>query len=75
MTRRWFVIAGSVSALTVALEVRFRHHGHPVFWWHEVPAFDLFFGVVGCLGLIVVAKWLGHTWLERQEDYYGNDAP
>lgn len=75
MTPRWFTIAGIILVISVALDMVFRHHGHPVFWWHTLPAFDLLYGVAGCVGLIVAAKWLGHTWLERHEDYYGNDAP
>jgi hypothetical protein len=58
----------------VILDMALRHHGHPVFWWHVLPAFDLVFGVAGGLGLILAAKWLGHAWLERPEDYYGDDA-
>jgi hypothetical protein len=69
------MIVGVCLAASIAVDLVFRHHGHAVFWWHAMPAFDLLFGLVGCLGLIVAAKWLGHTWLERPEDYYRDDTP
>jgi hypothetical protein len=28
------------------------------------------FGLIGCLGLIIVFKGLSHVWLEKKEDYY-----
>ncbi len=27
-------------------------------------------GLGGCVGIIVVSKWLGKVWLQRPEDYY-----
>jgi hypothetical protein len=74
MTRRWTVVTGIMMAITVLLEIVFRPHGHVLFWWHRAPAVDLLFGGAGCVGIILVAKWLGHAWLERHEEYYENDA-
>jgi di/tricarboxylate transporter len=75
MRRRWPVIAGIMLVITATLGIVFQHDGHSVFWWHHIPAFDFLYGVAGCIGLIVAAKWLGHAWLERHEDYYENEAP
>jgi hypothetical protein len=61
--------------LLAILDTVFRHEGHAVFWWHHIPGFDFLYGVTGCLGLIMAAKWLGHAWLERPEDYYENESP
>ena len=56
--------------LTASLELVFRHLAHPTYFWHELPAFDFGYGVLGC-GLIVLgSKWLGHKFLQRDEDYY-----
>jgi hypothetical protein len=41
--------------------------------WHAMPLFDLIFGFIGCAVIIGVSKWLGHTWLQRDETYYGDE--
>jgi hypothetical protein len=43
--------------------------------WHAMPLFDLIFGFIGCAVIIWVSKWLGHTWLQRKETYYGDEQP
>jgi hypothetical protein len=56
--------------LTATLELGFRHLAHPSYFWHELPAFDFVYGFLGC-GLIVLgSKWVGHKFLQRNEDYY-----
>jgi len=42
----------------------------PHFWWQAVPVFDIIFGFVGCVIIIIVSKWIGHRWLMKSEDYY-----
>ena len=39
------------------------------FWFTHIWGFFALLGFLGCLALILVAKWLGH-WLQRKEDYY-----
>jgi hypothetical protein len=73
MKRPWLIVAGGVVALTVIMEIVYRQHGHAVFWWQSLPVFDLVYGLAGCVGLVLVAKWLGHAWLQRDENYYGGD--
>ncbi len=55
-----------VGALSVFLEVLLRHEGHGP-WWHFLPGFDLAFGLIGCVVLVLVAKAIGQTWLQRSE--------
>ena len=45
-----------------------RHEVH--FIGDRIYGFWSIFGLVICLGMIVFWKWLAHTWLERDEDYY-----
>ena len=45
-----------------------RHEIH--FFGDKVPGFWSLFGVISCVLIIVVSKWLGHHWLMRGEDYY-----
>jgi len=55
-----------VGALSVFLEVFLRHEGHGP-WWHFLPGFDLAFGLIGSVVLVLVAKAIGQTWLQRPE--------
>ena len=55
-----------VGALSVLLEVVLRHEGHGP-WWHVLPGFDLAFGIIGCVVLVLVAKAIGQIWLQRPE--------
>jgi hypothetical protein len=74
MKRPWLIAMVVTIALTTVFKLVFRQHGHIESWWHVAPAFDFFYGLVGCVGIVLVSKWLGYTWLQRHEDYYGDDA-
>lgn len=39
-------------------------------WGEGVPGYWAAFGLVWCVIIIVVSKWVGHIWLQRGEDYY-----
>ena len=56
-----------VGALSVFLEVFLKHEGHGP-WWHILPGFDLAFGLIGCVALVLVAKAIGQVWLQRPEN-------
>lgn len=43
---------------------------HP---WDSIPLFYAAFGFLGCLLLIKVSKWLGKTFLQKDESYYERD--
>lgn len=36
----------------------------------EFPVFHAIFGFISCLLLVFTAKFLGHRWLMKEEDYY-----
>lgn len=36
-------------------------------WWHGTPGVQAVYGVVGCVAIVLVSKWLGR-WLQRPED-------
>ena len=40
------------------------------FWWSHLHGFFVLLGFIGCVAIVYVAKWLGHYWLQRKEDYY-----
>lgn len=43
-----------------------RHVAHP---WETLPGFYAIYGFVGCVILVLIAKWM-RTFLMRPEDYY-----
>ncbi len=61
-----------LAILTLFAEFGLPHeagHGH---WWTKVPGFFIFFGLLGCILLFLVAKALGKFWLTRNENYYND---
>lgn len=71
MTRRPAgILTAAVVLLTLVLEVAFRHLAHPEFLWHSLPGFDFLYGLAGCLGIVLVSKWMGHALIQRPESYY-----
>ncbi|KUO51275.1 MAG: hypothetical protein APF76_17495 [Desulfitibacter sp. BRH_c19] len=68
-TKKVITIASLVIILSIIVEVLFVDI-HAEFWWHELIGFDVIFGFLGCLLLIVGAKTLGKEFLQRSEDYY-----
>jgi hypothetical protein len=68
--RRWFVgglaiLAGGEIAGTYLFGT---DHAH--FWFEDIPAWDSIYGLVSCLLIVVVSKFLGKLWLTRPENYY-----
>ena len=69
---RWALVA---SAAVISLLVGFRmppDAAHDA-WWNRIPAFFAFFGFIGCLLIIFLAKFLGKVLLRKKEDYYDAD--
>jgi len=56
-------------ALTVVYDFHAVRH-KPHFFGDSIIGFWSLFGVLGCLGMIVICKGLSHVWLEKEEDYY-----
>ncbi len=44
--------------------------GHGDFAWSNILGFFALFGMIGCVAIVLISKWLGHYWLQRKEDYY-----
>jgi hypothetical protein len=42
----------------------------PHFWFEWIPAWGSLYGLVSCVAIIAVSKFLGKVWLMRGEDYY-----
>jgi hypothetical protein len=72
MATRLRLLLNAAIAVTTVLGFVFPNP-QPHFWWQKLPVFDAFFGFFGCILIIVSAKWLGHHWLMKDEDYYNHD--
>jgi len=70
MKRMWLSTLVLSGGLIVLLDLIYQHHAHAAFWWHLTPAFDLLYGFVGCVGMVLITKWLGHAGLQRDENFY-----
>ena len=67
-TRRRLLTA--VLAIVVAADFLVsKDHGH--FFWDAIPGWAALFGLVSCVAIIFVSKFLGHRGrIMRREDYY-----
>lgn len=61
----WALYACAISLLLLELVVH-RHTEHP---WEVLPGFYPAYGFIGCVVLVVAAKWLRRI-IMRPEDYY-----
>jgi hypothetical protein len=72
--RRFVAVFLSLLIISILLDLFLVvGEGHNGFPWSHLAGFFALFGFIGCLLIIIVAKLLGHHWLQRREDYYGDD--
>ncbi len=69
--KKWgILILVILATLSLFAELGFPVDAGHRHWWNKIPGFFIFFGLLGCLLLILVAKTLGKFWLTRNENYY-----
>lgn len=74
MSRGWQIALGLAAALSLLASFALPAKEAAHLW--EQPTFFAWFGLVGCVAIIVVSKALGKLWLQRPEGYYeGLGAP
>jgi hypothetical protein len=59
-----------VTLALLAVSDIFIHRHHAVFIWDHIPAFMGAYGLLSTILIIVISKFIGHTWLMKKEDYY-----
>ena len=73
--RGFWMATAFILVITIGLEIVFSHLAHAEFPWHRFPSFDFVYGVVGCAVIVLVSKWLGQAFVQRDESYYERDEP
>ncbi len=56
--------------LSAVLEVFLVDHREFLFAGSDVLLFWVGFGLAGCIGIVVISKWVGHTFLMKHDDPY-----
>ena len=75
MKRTWLVVSITVLVIFILLDLFLVNgHIHVEFPWSHLAGFFALFGFFGCLLIIVVAKLLGHYWLQRGANYYDKNG-
>ena len=67
--KRCFYVSLAVVALVEIVVLLVFHEEHH-FSFESWPAFGSIYGLISCVAIIVVSKFLGKVWLMRREDYY-----
>lgn len=68
-SRRGWLFALVTGLIVIVLPYvlpRGAHHG----WWDAIPGWWALYGAGGCAAIVLVSKWLGHTFLQKDEDWY-----
>ena len=63
----WIVIGAIVGGSLIAEQL--AHHEHH-YWFHDIPAYFVLYGFIGCVAIIYLSKWYGKYVVQRPEDYY-----
>ena len=64
----WWLAAAVVAIATIAAEI-VAPYPDPRYWWHAMPGFDLAYGWIGCVVIVVLSKALGKRLIQRPESY------
>lgn len=72
MKRTAWTLLAVVTAASLVLE-RIVHHEHH-YWFHDLPGFVVLYGFVGCVAIVLLSKWFGEAFVQRDEGYYDDDG-
>ena len=74
MKRTWLIIFAALLILSFIIDLLLDSgQGHGEFPWSNILGFFALFGLISCIAIILISKFLGHHWLQRREDYYDRD--
>lgn len=66
MNRNLWIALGAIIALSFLAE--FTQEAHH--WWENIPGFYIIFGFIGAMALILISRYLGKLFIQKNEDYY-----
>ncbi len=59
-----------VLVLSGVVELLFVEHRHRLFLASNLTLYWCAFGFMACIGIVLVSKWFGHTFVMRHNDPY-----
>jgi len=59
-----------VLAVLILIDALFVNKAHAHTSVERLPGFWSIFGFVGCVLIIILSKWYGHSGIMTREDYY-----
>ena len=68
--RLWGLILASFIVALGADYFLVGDQHRPEFWGSGVRASFAVLGLVACVLIVVLSKWLGHRWLMKDENYF-----
>jgi hypothetical protein len=68
--KRWFYVSLGAIVIAEIAAPYVLHDDHIYFPFENLPAWGSVYGLISCLLIIIVSKWLGKMFLERDENYY-----
>jgi len=68
--KTWHWVAlGILTVISLILEFTLLS-GYDSHWWNHIPGFYILLGFIGCVLIIFISKWMGYTFLYKDEQYY-----
>ena len=64
------IVLGMIALADIAVP---SHHVY--FWWDRIPGFNAIFGLIACIVIILVSKFIGHRGIMQREDFYKEGDP
>jgi hypothetical protein len=65
------VFYGALAVILIAsIWVHYATHPEVHFFWEGFPLFSAFYGFIGCVVIILGSKAIGHSFLQKRENYY-----
>ncbi len=61
---------GLAAVALAEIVLSYLSHEEHHFSFENWPAFGSIYGLISCIAIIVVSKFLGKVWLMRREGYY-----
>jgi hypothetical protein len=59
-------LLGALLVVLILAEATVYPHYQPAFPWHFIPGYAAGIGLVGCIVVVIVSKWLGKSVLQRR---------